>query len=67
MIKARGTTGDGRPLMVIGLSRENCERLLDNKPISFDAAELGLKLSVIILGGEDEEEIAEDLRSIGAV
>lgn len=42
MLKARGQTGDGTPLVVIGLSGENMTRLMAKEPIQFDLAELGL-------------------------
>lgn len=59
-------TIDGRPHIVIGLSRINCGRLLDNHPISFDGALVGLPgVMITVLGGETEGEIAEDLRALG--
>lgn len=36
MIKARGTTRDGRAFILLGLSAENCRRLLDGQPIKID-------------------------------
>lgn len=66
MIKAFGRTSDGRPLLILGLSRANMERLLDNQPIRFAADPLGVVCEVLILGGETENDIAEDLRALGA-
>lgn len=67
MIKARGTTSAGRGLLIIGLSRTNTERLLENMPIRFAGEEFGFDGDVIILGGETEADIAEDLRALGPV
>lgn len=67
MIKARATIGS-RDTMILGLTRENVTRLLDNQPIMFDGAELGWPaMRVVILAGETLADIEEDLRSIGVV
>lgn len=54
----------GRPTMLIGLSRENCQRLLAGQPIMFDtsvAPPKGLGLTeppiVFIVASETEAEI----------
>lgn len=66
MIKARGRTGDGTPLVVIGLSGENMTRLMAKEPIRFDLADLGLPpTQVVIVGGRTEEDIAVDLQTAG--
>ncbi len=36
MIKARGKTSDGREFILLGLSAENCRRLLAGQPIRID-------------------------------
>lgn len=65
MIKAVMGVG-AQTHIVIGLSRLNCERLLDNQPISFDGASVGVPGRMItILGGETEDDIVEDLRCVG--
>lgn len=65
MIKAAGTTGDGRPLLVIGLSGENMTRLMANEPILFDAADLGLpEMRVLIVGGRTENDIRDTLLTV---
>lgn len=58
MIKARAGG-----LVVLGLSRKNCEKLLEGKPISIDGgAELGIPgLRILIMAGEDEETLAAQL------
>lgn len=63
MIKARG---DG--VVIFGLSRGNCERLLQAKPIRIDGSEVGLPgLTIIIMGGETEQSMEADLRRMGAI
>lgn len=57
----------GHDVAVLGLTRTNIERLLDNKPIMVNLAEIGLRSQkVVIIAGETEESIMEDLRSINA-
>ncbi len=57
MIKA--ITADGR-LVLLGLSRGNMERLLENKPILVPPAALpGLQTGVLIVGGETEDAITK--------
>ena len=66
MIKARGTTADGRPLLILGLSGENMTRLMANEPIRVELRDLGLPaIQVVILGGRTEAQIVEDLREAG--
>lgn len=61
MIKASGQNGD-TPVLLIGLSKENCARLLAGRPIMFNASEVGLAdLQLIIVGGETEDHIAADI------
>ncbi len=63
MLKARGGN-----MVLIGLSRMNVERLLDDMPIRFAGEEVGIPgLVFVIVGGETEQAIAEQLRAIGAV
>lgn len=61
MIKAtfEGRTGH---TLLIGLTRENVNRLFDNQPIRIlpDAA-LDLPITIAIMAGESEEDITEAL------
>lgn len=67
MITGTGTYGEDK-LLVIGLTRDNAERLLKGQPIRVDGAKVGIPgVQVLILGGETEEGIALDLAGIGAV
>jgi hypothetical protein len=72
MIKGIGVK-NGRPTLMIGLSKENCKRLVDGKPIEFAVNEipglydamLQIKLMdayVVILGGDTEETIMSDIK-----
>jgi hypothetical protein len=62
MIRATGRTADGRPLIVVGLSAENVRRLQANKPIRADWPDGS---QVVVLYGETEDDITEDLRALG--
>jgi hypothetical protein len=60
MIKGRGQTKSGEPLLLIGLSHENLSRLVADEPIVFDTGPLGLPaMKVAIMAGKTEAEIAE--------
>lgn len=57
MIKAR--SGD---VVILGLSRENINRLMDDQPIRFDGDVLGFPGETFyIVFGETEQAIAADL------
>lgn len=62
MLKAVGTTGDGRPLLLLGLSGENVTRLAAGEPIVFDLAEVGMAAcQVVICYGRDEADLVRQL------
>lgn len=65
MIKFRGDASDGKPVMVFGLSHQNIDRLKAGEPISFSLSELGLEGHVIIMAGETEAAIYEELTGAG--
>ena len=70
MIKFAGNdTQTGRPVLGIGLSRENCDRLLEGQPILFDTANMtGFPdLTVCIIAGENELFIAASLVQAGCI
>lgn len=67
MIKAAGRRTDGAPLIVLGLSAGNVDNLRSNRPMLIHLEELGLSGDVIILYGDTEEDIRDDLAAIGAV
>lgn len=58
MIKAKLTDGS----IILGLSRLNCGKLLQGKPIVLQLSELGLPAQkIIIVGGENEQSIMDEL------
>lgn len=72
MIKGVFARG-GRMHLMIGLSAENCKRLLDGQPITFDVSEIpavftvmpSIKLldtRVVVIGGADEQTMMDDIR-----
>ena len=65
MLKAVLTkaTGSGEQLVILGLSRLNCEKLLEGRPIHIELSLLGLPttLEVLLVGGETEEAIRLEL------
>lgn len=65
MIKARGATVGGEPILIFGLSRMNTERLHAGMPIRVDLRELGMKGLVFIIAGETEEAIGASLKGVG--
>jgi hypothetical protein len=66
MIRASGKSGkDGRPVLIIGLSRRNCERLLEGDPIPFDAAPWGVDAHIVVVAGENEAAITQSFRDHG--
>lgn len=65
MIKATGGGADGVPFLLLGLSEENCRRLVAGQPISVRADHVDPRLpaiNVILVGGATEQDIARDLR-----
>ena len=70
MIKFSATnTETGQPILGIGLSRANCDKLLAGQPILFDTSAMeGLPdLAVYIMAGETEEDMALEMYNLGAV
>ncbi len=62
---------DGRPMIGLGLSRANCKKLLEGKPIFIDLKVMMMDLTpepnlndatILIMGGESEEAMAEILK-----
>ncbi len=65
MIKAVGTF-DSREVLLLGLSRENFERLLRKEPIFLAIEDVGLSypLDLLIVAGETEAGITHDLQHL---
>ena len=72
MIKFHGVATDGGELIGLGLSRKNCEKLLAGQPIHIklsDMADSGLAMKgeILLIGGETEQSITDELHSMGAL
>lgn len=66
MIKGKLAHSKGADGLVIGLSQKNWDNLKAGKPIAFKGHEVGLPLGeVVIIGGETEDDIREDLKALG--
>lgn len=61
MITGKGTY-DGKPMLLMGLSGENVNRLMAGEPIVLDGAKVGFEdLMVVVVGGRTEEDMAAQL------
>lgn len=69
MIKAVGRNKLGVPQVFLGLSDENWKRLREGQPILVSTQALDPDLpamQIVLLGGETEDSLVEDLRALGA-
>lgn len=69
MIRARATV-DGKPAIVLGVSRVNITRLVDrNEPISVTGESIGMPdlHSIVIYFAETEPDLLRTLRRYGAI
>lgn len=66
MIKFTATTGEGTPLIGLGLSEENLRRLRAGQPIMLKLGDLlpGVQIEVLIFAGRDEYDLTERLASL---
>lgn len=61
-----GRTGDGRPLIVLGLTQDNVDRLLAGKPIAVDAEKLGLPpMAIVLTAAADNQALVDMLCEAG--
>lgn len=71
MIIANGETDEGKTFLLLGVSRLNIEKLITGRPIKVTRESHGngipTDLEIAIIFGETEEEIAAQLRNIGAI
>lgn len=68
MIKSAGTLTDGRPFLALGLSDENWVRLRAGKPIVLNLRDIHANLpdmKLVVLGGDTEASLTDDLRAVG--
>jgi hypothetical protein len=68
MIKFIGTSGN-KKLIGLGLSRRNCELLLQGKPIVVDVEKMDpeLRIKVLLIGGETEAAMAKMMKEDGLI
>ncbi len=64
MVKASILKDDGRHIFVLGLSDGNIKLLRQGKPIPVNLAELGGRGEVLIMWGQTEQHIVDELRAI---
>ena len=70
MIKACMIRGDGRVMLLLGLSKRNTELLLEGRPILVDTREMAREpgmgylpdLQIALVGGETEGDILQELK-----
>jgi hypothetical protein len=62
MIKATMQTNEGKNIVLLGLSKENLERLKEGKPIHINGSELGIANDILIMYGETEAHIYKELQ-----
>jgi len=66
MIKFTAKTGDGRDLIMIGLSELNIEKLKQGMPIAIEGKDLGMPtLMVSIFYGKTEKDMYNELKAAG--
>lgn len=70
MIRFHGRR-EGREFIGIGLSRGNCEKLMKGQPIVLNAeTDFGMPevhLEILVIGGETEQAMYEELKSLGVL
>lgn len=62
MIKARANGANGKPIVLLGLTRHNTANLLAGLPMRIDLSELGIEGMLLIVGGDTEAAIMTELR-----
>lgn len=60
MIKATTKDSNGNPVLILGLSKMNMQKLKEDMPIAFDTSAVGLpQMKVIIMYGKTEADMAK--------
>ncbi len=69
MIKAAGHDADGRPVLILGLTPGNLQKLAARRPILVRTGELGMRpaFEVWVLGGPTLGAIYSELETVGVV
>jgi hypothetical protein len=67
MVIAKFGDGVGNSTLLLGISRPNLEMLMEGKPILKKAADLGTNCDIVIVGGESEDQILDDMRKLAHI
>lgn len=67
MIRAASRKQTGEPVILLGVTEENVNRLKEGKPIRVDLAqfEVGLEGDLVILYGKTHRAVVDDLNASG--
>ena len=65
MIRATGRMKDGRLFLLLGVDRENINRLTSGKPIVCKGESVGIDRDVIIVFGETLKDVKIQLEGFG--
>lgn len=66
MIRLTGKTGD-RAFLILGVDRDNINRLTSGKPIRVTAESVGIERDVMIIFGETLQSVTDELTAAGVV
>lgn len=69
MIKFSGTNERNIPVIGLGLSRANCQKLLSGHPIRISLDEIvpSLDAEIVLFAGETESAMYDQFKSAGAI
>ena len=62
MVKAGATNNEGKPVVILGLSEGNLQRLRQGKPILVDLLPFGMDGQAVITYGKTEADITRVLK-----
>lgn len=67
MIRMTGKNAEGREFVLLGVDRENINRLTSGKPIICRAESVGIERDVMVVFGETLQDVADELAKAGIV
>jgi hypothetical protein len=67
MIRASGIMTSGKRFLLLGLDRENINRLTAGQPINCDGASVEMPYDTIIMFAETTEELIETVAEMGVI
>jgi len=67
MIRMTGQTSEGRPFLLLGVDRENINRLTAGKPIICKGESVGIDRDVMVVFGETLQDVTDELAKAGIV